>query len=120
MLEFLSFVRSTYKANPNTVPSVKIFGAGKDAYFGPLFTRNSPLIPMFKKAAAKTLENGVYKRSSFRWVGSEMKSEVAVDTMVLSVGQTFIAFVFIVLFVFLSLITLFMECLYNKLKEDMS
>ena len=117
MQEFLSFVRSTYKANPNTVPSVKIFGAGKDTYFGPLFTRNSPLIPMFKKAAAKTLENGVYKRSSFKWVGSEMKSEEAVDTMVLSIGQTFIAFVFIVLFVFLSLITLFLECLYNRLKK---
>ena len=72
---------------------------------------------MFKKAAAKTLEKGVYKRSSFKWVGSEMKSEVAVDTMILSIGQTFIAFVFIVLFVFLSLITLFLECLYNKLKK---
>ena len=114
MYEFLSFVRSAYKSNPKTLPNVKLFGAGKDRYFGPVCTRNSPLFPMFKKAAAKTLENGIYKTSSLKWVGREIKSQGAVDTMVLSIGQMFIVFLFMALFSIVSLFILFLECLYFK------
>ena len=114
MCELRSAIRATYKNKPKTVPDMKIFWSGKDQHFGTLCTRNSPLIPIFRKAAAKTLENGLYSRSSSKWVGGAIKSKGAADTMILSIGQMFIAFLFIFLFVIVSLFSLFLECLYIK------
>ena len=72
---------------------------------------------MFKKATSRTLENGVYKRISFQWQGDKINTQTAVDTMVLSIGQMFIAFVFILLFFFMSLFTLCLECIYFKVSK---
>ena len=102
------------KADPKSISNLKTFVKGKYEYWGLLFTLNSPLLPMFRKATQKTFEYGIYKRSYSKWIGGEIKSQGAVDTMVLSIGQMFIAFLYILLFVFLSLFTLFMECLYKK------
>ena len=70
---------------------------------------------MFKKAALKTLENGVYKRISLAWQGDQINTQTAADTMVLSIGQMFIAFVFMAVFLFLSFFTLCLEYVYLKL-----
>ena len=107
-----SNLRAVNKADPKSLPNIKTFGEGKYEYWGLLFTRNSPLLPMFRKATPKTFENGIYKKSSIKWLGGEIKSQAAGETMVLSMGQTFIAFIFIVLFVFLSLFTLSLEYLF--------
>ena len=101
-----SNLRAVNKADPKSMPNIKTFGEGKYGYWG-------PLLPMFRKATPKTFEHGIYKKSSIKWLGGEIKSQAAGETMVLSMGQTFIAFIFIVLFVFLSLFTLFLEYLFN-------
>ena len=108
-----SLLRSVNKEDPVATSTLKTFGKGKYDYWGMLFTMNSPLIPMFRKATPKTFEYGILKRSMAKWLGGEIKSQVAADTMVLSMGQTFIAFIFIVLFVFLSLFTFFLEYLFS-------
>ena len=108
-------MRGANKKDPKSIPNIKIFGASKNIYFGLVFTRNSPLIPMFKKATSRTLENGVYKRISFQWQGDKINTQTAVDTMVLSNGQMFIAFVFMAVFLFLSFFTLCLEYVYLKL-----
>ena len=110
-------MRGANKKDPKSIPNIKIFGASKNIYFGLVFTRNSPLIPMFKKATSRTLENGVYKRISFQWQGDKINTQTAVDTMVLSIGQMFIAFVFMLLFLFMSLFTLCLECIYFKISK---
>ena len=94
-----------------------MFGTSKNQYWGLLVSRNSPLIPMFKQAASKTLENGVYKKISFEWQGDQINTQAAVDTMVLSIGQMFIAFVFMAVFFFLSFFTLCLECAYLKVSK---
>ena len=102
------------KADPKSISNLKTFGKGKYEYWGLLFTLNSPLLPMFRKATQKTFEYGIYKRSTSKWMGGEIKSQGAVDTMVLSIGQMFIVFLFMALFSIVSLFILFLECLYFK------
>ena len=106
-----SLIRGVNKAGQIDMSNVKTFGQEKYQYWGLLFTRNSPLLPMFRKATSKTFEYGIFKRSYAKWLGDEIKSQGTVGTITLSMGQTFIAFIFIVLFIFLSLFTLFLECL---------
>ena len=109
-----SNLRAVNKADPKSLPNIKTFGEGKYEYWGLLFTRNSPLLPMFRKATPKTFENGIYKKSSIKWLGGEIKSQAAAETMVLSMGQTYIAFIFMVLFLFISLPILLLEIIYSK------
>ena len=109
-----SLLKSLNKADPVATSTLKTFGKGKYDYWGLLFTMNSPLIPIFRKATPKTFEYGILKRSMAKWLGGEIKSQVAADTMVLSMGQTFIAFIFMVLFLFISLPILLLEIIYSK------
>ena len=108
-----SLIRTVNKADQMVMSNVTTFGQEKYEYWGVLFTMNSPLLPMFRKATSKTFENGIFKRGYAKWLGDEIKSQGAVGTIMLSMGQTFIAFLFMVLFIFLSLFTLFLELLFK-------
>ena len=71
------------------------------------------ILPMFGKATSRTFEYGIFKRGYAKWLGGEIKSQAAGGTITLSMGQTFIAFLFMVLFILLSLFTLFLEFLFK-------
>ena len=64
-----------------------------------------------------SFENGQYKRIISKWQGGAIKSQGAVDTMVLSMGQLFIAFMFIICSTFISLICFLIECLHFKISN---
>ena len=67
--------RGAHKLNPYSTPNIKTFGAKKSIYYNLIFTKNSPLIPMFKKATIKTFETGQYDRIANDWQGGEIKSQ---------------------------------------------
>ena len=111
-------VRQANKQDPNSMPAIKVFGAGKYSYQGIAFTRNSPLVPIFKKAAIKSFECGHYQRILMKWVGDSIKSKGGSDTMILSIGQTFIAFIFMISSNVVALIILLLECSCYKLMKN--
>ena len=55
---FKSFLTGAKVTNPKAMPPMKTFGAGRTRYQNIILTKNSPLFPLFAKAATKSFENG--------------------------------------------------------------
>ena len=114
MHAIMAMAKGTHRSDPySTPPNIKIFGPSKSSYYNLIFTKNSPLLPMFKKATITSFETGKYNRISLKWQGDEIKSNGEMD-MVLSSGQVFNNFIFLVaMFVICSgCFCLFLEVFY--------
>ena len=95
MFSLDSFLRGKKKENPSSVPNIATFGNYKPSYYNMLLTKNSPLVPLFKQASIETIESGQTSRIDAIWKGAEIKFEGGADKIVLSSGQTFLLFVFL-------------------------
>ena len=89
-----AMVKGAHKLDPYSTPNIKTFGSSKSSYYNLIFTENSPLLPMFKRAAITSFEKGQYDRISLKWQGDEIISNDKRD-MVLSSGQVFMNFIFL-------------------------
>ena len=106
-------------ANPKAMPSIKTFGATRSSYYNIIFTENSPLVPLFAKAATKTFETGQYDRIAMQWRGGDVIQEKKSWTM-LSHGQVAFNFVLLMGMIGYALVILILECIYfYQLKERM-
>ena len=114
-----SFLRGKKKENPSSVPNIATFGNSKPTYYNLLLTKNSPLLPLFKQAAIQTIESGQTSRIDAIWKGSEIKLEGAADKIVLSSGQTFLLFIFLLTMLGISLICLGFEWCLKIFKGNM-
>ena len=95
---------------------IKIFGASKTVSMGWIFTQNSPLVPVFKQAAMKMLENGEFRRVQSKWYGADINSGEIIDELeILSIGQLALPFGIFGFFLVVSFIPLMIECCYKKL-----
>ena len=109
-----AMVKGAHKSNPYSTPNIKTFGSSKSSYYNLIFTENSPLLPMFKKAAITSFEKGQYDRISLKWQGDQIISNDKRD-MVLSSGQVFMNFIFLmsVLFVCFGCLLLEIFCFHT-------
>ena len=85
-------IRAANQRNPSTFPYIKtISGQATTSFSNLIFTKNSPLVPVFSKASIKTFEQGQYERIASSWQGQEISalSKNSVDTMILTSGQIF-------------------------------
>ena len=112
-----SILKGEFIENPESFPDIKLFGGGKPFYGCFLFTKNSPLLPMFRHASTQLIESGQYLRIDSKWKGSKIPEAGAVEKLILTVGQTFLVFVFFLFFLGITLILLGMECCHNFYKK---
>ena len=89
-----AMAKGAHKSDPHSTPYIKTFASSKSSYYNLIFTENSPLLPMFKKAATESFETGQYDRISLKWQGDEIRSIDNRDR-VLSSGQVFMNFIFL-------------------------
>ena len=112
-----SQLRGKYKENPKSFPTIKTFGTAKSIYKSLMFTKNSPLLPMFRRAVTQLIESGQYSRIDLKWKGYKIPEEGAAETMILTAGQAFLVFAFLLFFFGTSLILLSIECCHNTYKK---
>ena len=84
-----------------------------------LLTKNSPLVPLFKQASIETIESGQTSRIDAIWKGAEIKFEGGADKIVLSSGQTFLLFIFLLTMLGVSLVFLVLEWCLKIFKRNM-
>ena len=112
-----SKMRGEFMENPKSFPTIKTFGTAKSVYKSLMFTKNSPLLPMFRRASFQLIESGQYSRIDLKWKGSKIPEEGAAETMILTAGQAFLVFAFLLFFLGTSLILLGIECCHNYFKK---
>ena len=94
---------------------IRTFGAQKSP-LGWIFTKNSPLVPLFKQTTMKMVENGEFRRVQLKWHGPDIVSEDGADEIeILSIGQLVLPFMIFGLFLIVSIIPLMIECCYKKI-----
>ena len=119
MFSLDSFLRGKKKENPSSVPNIATFGNYKPSYYNMLLTKNSPLVPLFKQASIETIESGQTSRIDAIWKGAEIKFEGGADKIVLSSGQTFLLFIFLLTMFGVSLVCLVFEWCLKIFKRNM-
>ena len=109
-------LKESYNQDPNNSPQrIRTFGAQKSP-LGWIFTKNSPLVPLFKQTTMKMFENGEFRRVQLKWHGPDIVSEEGVDEIeILSIGQLVLPFMIFGLFLIVSIIPLMIECCYKKI-----
>ena len=112
-----SAITGSQVMNPKAIPPIKTFGKTRSSYYNIIFTKNSPLIPLFLKAATKTFESGKYDRISIKWKGRDIIQE-GNRWSVLSHGQVVFNWILLMCMMGYSLVILILECIYSyRLKQ---
>ena len=73
MFTLNSILRGVSIEDPKSVPQIKTFGASKSSNFYMIFTKNSPLVPLFNQAVVEMFQNGQYERTDLKWKGPEIR-----------------------------------------------
>ena len=107
-------LRGAYYEDPKSFQGIKLFGISRSEYFNLIFTKNSPLVPLFNQATTRLFENGQFLRTDFKWKGNKIKDEGAVDILILTSGQVFLIYAILAFFLGLSIIFLTFEFCYKK------
>ena len=115
-------LRAAYKDKPHNFPNgMKTIGGTRLKYFPMIFTKNSPLTPMFKNGVIRSFEKGQYDRLSILWQGHAniIKSDsnnvgLGIDTMVLSAGQVFLIFGLLTALIVLAFFVLICELIVHR------
>ena len=79
--------------NPSHLQHLEVFHTTKSGYAHLLFTKNSPLIPGFKKAVSFYRESGAEYILHKRWMGDDINGGLGANKTVLTPGQVIMAFV---------------------------
>ena len=116
MLADEDLLKVALNQDPNSFQGIRTFGDMEFHLLGWIFTKNSPLVPLFKQAVMKILENGEFRRVQLKWKGSDVVSRERTDELeVLSIGQLVLPFMIFGLFLLISIIPLMIECCYKKI-----
>ena len=114
-----AMAKGAHKSDPHSTPYIKTFASSKSSYYNLIFTENSPLLPMFKKAATESFETGQYDRISLKWQGDEIRSNDDRDR-VLSSGQVFMNFIYLLCVFIVCLGFLISEILWFNAFDEIS
>ena len=111
-------LRGAYQEDPKSIQGMKLFGASMSEYYQFIFTKNSPLVPLFNQATTRLFENGHFLRTDFKWQGNKIEDEGVVDILILTSGQVFLIYAILAFFLGLSFIFLTFECCYKKFNKS--
>ena len=74
-----------------------------------LLTKNSPLMPYFKRMAYESIQFGLTEAVIHEWIGPEIKPIHEKGTHALTIGQTFLIFAILLGFISVSFMICTME-----------
>ena len=109
---------ASFNQDPKSFQRIKTFGASRKLITGWIFTKNSPLVPLFKQTAMKMFENGEFTRVHLKWKGPDIASGKRTDeleTEVLGIGQLVLPFTIFGFFLVVSIIPLMIERCHKKI-----
>ena len=109
---------ASFNQDPKNFQRIKTFGASRKLITGWIFTKNSPLVPLFKQSSLKMFENGEFRRAQLKWKGPDIISEERTDeSEILNIGQLVLPFMIFGIFLVVSIIPLMIECCHKKITE---
>merc|ERR1712083_733025 len=106
MFALSDVLRGAYYEDPKSIQGIKVFGVSRSEYFNMIFTKHSPLVPLFTEATRRLFERGQFVRTDLKWQGNKIKDEGAVDVLILTSGQVFLIYAILAFFLGLSFIFL--------------
>ena len=111
----------SYLRNNPTDQSLHFFGHSGVLFPGLIFHLNSPLVPIFKHGALHIRERGMERQMSLKWMPPFKGSgSSAFEKSVLTAGQAFVIFVILMVCFIFTVLFLFAEMVYVKVKENRS
>ena len=108
-------VRRYVNTNQGDISSLVNLQKDKSFYYSILLTKNSPLMPYFKKVAMESLEFGLTDALLLEWIGAKIKHLPSAGSKTLTAGQTFLIFILLLTFIFLSVLIYVFEVIMAKL-----
>ena len=85
-------LKGFFHQNPFYSQKIKIFAKQRPQYGGFYFTKNCPLVPVFKRGMSVLRERGVIKRIKDDWEGNEPPRTFGVETETLGPGHVILVF----------------------------
>ena len=108
-------VRRYVNTNQGDISSLVNLQKDKSFYYSILLTKNSPLMPYFKKVAMESLEFGLTDALLLEWIGPKIKHLPSAGSKTLTAGHTFLIFILLLTFIFLSVLIYVFEVIMAKL-----
>ena len=105
-------LKGALKKNPQLVKNLRAFGETKKVYQGLILNKNSPLEPLFKKAALELFEKGQSDYAYKEWIGSDIEHINGLTSDVMGSGQVFLVFLMLTAMLACSLACLILECIH--------
>ena len=87
------FVRQVYNSNTGRYKPIIVFGEGGYVNQALIFPKNSPLTPILKKAAARSMESGELEKFIENWTGPKLRDRSDPEMKVLDIEQVILVVV---------------------------
>ena len=87
------FVRLTYNSNTGRYKSIIVFGQGGFINQALILPKNSPIAPILRKAARKSIENGELEKFINNWTGPKLRDRSDPNLKILNVEQVILVVV---------------------------
>ena len=100
----------------NNLPGLKSIKETLPICKGIIFTKNSPLAPIFRQFSQKISDNGILTKISKKWFGNGLP-KVKNQTNVISFSHTSICFLVLCFAMIFSIITLTIEFVFHYCKD---
>ena len=105
-------LKGAIKKNLELGQNLRAFGETKTEYQSLVLNKNSPLVPLFKKATLELFEKGQYDYISKEWIGKDIEYFEGLTSDVMGPGQVFLVFVILTAMLACSLACLILECMH--------
>ena len=105
-------LKGVIKSNPKLGQNLRTFGKTKPQYRCLMLNKNSPLVPLFKKATLELLEKGQSDYAYKKWIGNDIEHINSLTSDVMGPGRVFLVFLMLTTMLVCSLACLILECIH--------
>ena len=104
-----AMLRGFFRENPFFHQGLKVFGREKSVFNAIIFTKNSPVAPVFRAGLRRLRERGVLQQLEQDWMGLAIESRTEFGKLVLSPGQVVLVYVIMGVAVIGAIVALILE-----------
>ena len=122
ILELEKALQEYYKENPFDIRPNLIQSHKSHVRDNMIFTKNSPLNPLFAAGHLQLLDSGITEILEETWMGKELIKEQpqSLVTTVLNLGQTMVTFIILAAAIILSISILLIEIVWNWISNEVA
>ena len=110
-------IDEVFNRSPQNFPRITQFDLQSSIYDSLILTKNSPLAPFFKKIAFKSIESGLSETLLREWIGPKIKHVANTEVFPLTIGQTFLLFMMMIVFVVAAFLVYLGEVLLERMSK---